>query len=673
MSSDPSPYQRGGGRSWEKLARMYLRYRTETTLPRSEIAPVAPVSIPGVPAAAIGAAINGHAPRPDARPYLPVVKLRGIELHAITEHQCIDYILDALDRGLGGTVVTPNLDILRRCRKDLNFAAWVSEADIVVPDGMPLIWASRLQGTPLPQRVAGSDLITSLSIAAANRGKSIFLLGGEPGTADNAAHVLRGRAPHIKIVGTHCPPVGFEENPAAMSAMVDALTNARPDIVWVGLGSPKQERLVNRIRDLLPHSWWLGVGISFSFLTGHVQRAPRWMQKTGLEWAHRLYQEPGRLVRRYIIDGLPFAAGLMASAARNRLMAYENLSGMGHRFRGRNKRRSTPMRLVKSEPEINGAAVAESAPSTQERGDLQVFSSSESSSGTRGLSRLKAVILLGGRVRETELSSSIDRSVLDLPLDDSQSILNHWVAQCTDLRQRLGLEQFMVRVMVDQKNLEPKSVHAQYQGMYRVERDRSSFRGTGGVLADITAEYADDDLILVGNANQVLLDPLWAISQALAHKNADISLLSHRDGTAGGLMLLACKTLRSISGVGYVDMKEQALPKIAQSHEVRVVHAREATGVPLFSLTDYMHGLLQHYRRQGQRRARANPLAEDLQRHFVVVEPGAVVDATAYLHDSVILKGATVEPGAAVMRSLVCSGGIVRRSRQVGDSIVTVA
>lgn len=245
----------------ETLARMYLRYRTETTLPRSEIAPTGPVSTPPVstapgvvPAAAIGAALNGHNPGPDARSYLPVVKLRGIELHAITEHECIQYILNSLDQGRGGTVVTPNLDILRRCRRDLNFAAWVSEADIVVPDGMPLIWASRVQGTPLPQRVAGSDLITSLSLAAADRGKSIFLLGGDAGTADNAAHVLRGKAPHLKIVGTHCPPMGFEENPTAMSAMVDALTDAKPDIIWVGLGSPKQERLVNRIRDLLPQS-----------------------------------------------------------------------------------------------------------------------------------------------------------------------------------------------------------------------------------------------------------------------------------------------------------------------------------------------------------------------------------------------------------------------------------
>src|SRR5205085_469162 len=108
------------------------------------------------------------------RQNLPIVKIRGVELNAINEQECIGYILAELAQGRGGVVVTPNLDHLRRCEQDIGFKALVAEADVVVADGMPVVWASRLQGTPLPQRVAGSDLITSLSLAAGEKGRSIF-------------------------------------------------------------------------------------------------------------------------------------------------------------------------------------------------------------------------------------------------------------------------------------------------------------------------------------------------------------------------------------------------------------------------------------------------------------------------------------------------------------------
>jgi N-acetylglucosaminyldiphosphoundecaprenol N-acetyl-beta-D-mannosaminyltransferase len=123
----------------------------------------------------------------------------------------------------------------------------------------------------------------------------------------------------LKIAGTHCPPPGFEDDEREMGALTDKLRAAQPDIVYVGLGSPKQERLIARLRPLLPQSWWLGVGISFSFLCGQVRRAPPWMQKLGLEWLHRWIQEPGRLGRRYFLEGLPFAARLFTRALVNRL------------------------------------------------------------------------------------------------------------------------------------------------------------------------------------------------------------------------------------------------------------------------------------------------------------------------------------------------------------------
>ncbi|MCL2645700.1 MAG: WecB/TagA/CpsF family glycosyltransferase [Phycisphaerales bacterium] len=250
---------------------------------------------------------------------LPTIQLRGAKLHAVTEAQCIGHILDELDAARGGVVITPNLDHLHRLERDASFAALYQHADLIIADGMPLVWASRLQGTPLPQRVAGSTLFIHLSKAAAQRNRTIFLLGGAPSTADRAAAILQGRFPGLTIAGTCCPPMGFERDPATMEKIKSHLLVSRPDIVYVGLGSPKQERLIEQLKNLLPRAWWLGVGISFSFLCGEVRRAPRWMQRCGLEWTHRLWQEPGRLAKRYLIDDLPFALRLFTGAYWNRL------------------------------------------------------------------------------------------------------------------------------------------------------------------------------------------------------------------------------------------------------------------------------------------------------------------------------------------------------------------
>lgn len=246
------------------------------------------------------------------------ITLHGIRLHALTEAGCVGHLMRELDAGRGGWVVTPNLDHLCRAETDSEFRGMLAEADVVVADGMPLIWASRLQGTPLPQRVAGSSLVWSLAEAAADRGRSLYLLGGDPGAADNAARVLRTRYPDLKIAGTDCPEVGFDENPVRIGEVFKKVLAAKPDIVYVGLGSPKQERLIRQVRVGLPHVWWLGVGISLSFIAGDVRRAPRWVQKLGLEWLHRLVQEPDRLARRYLVHGLPCAARLFVGAALRR-------------------------------------------------------------------------------------------------------------------------------------------------------------------------------------------------------------------------------------------------------------------------------------------------------------------------------------------------------------------
>lgn len=186
-------------------------------------------------------------------------------------------------------------------------------------DGAPLVWASRIAGNPLPTRVAGSDLIWSLSAALAEQGRSIYLLGGAPGTAGRAELVMRTRFPRLRIAGHLSPPLGFDTRPEQLEAACAAVVAARPDLVYVGLGFPKQERLIARLRPLLTTSWFLGCGAAIDFVAGVHRRAPLWMQRSGLEWTYRLTREPARLTRRYLVHDLPFALRLFAVSARARV------------------------------------------------------------------------------------------------------------------------------------------------------------------------------------------------------------------------------------------------------------------------------------------------------------------------------------------------------------------
>ena len=256
---------------------------------------------------------------------LPTIDLAGLRLHALTETACVEHILSELREHRGGWVVTPNLDHLRRFQSDREFRDLVGQADLVTADGMPLIWFSKLQGTPLPERVAGSSVINTLSSGAAKEGRSIYLLGGDSGTAEEAGRILCDRYPGLRLAGTSCPQVGATLDETTLEPLANELMEAQPDIIFVGLGSPKQERLIAALKARLPNAWWLGVGISFSFVCKRVQRAPRWMQKLGLEWMHRLWQEPRRLARRYLIDGLPFAAIMFLRCGRRRLFGSQNV------------------------------------------------------------------------------------------------------------------------------------------------------------------------------------------------------------------------------------------------------------------------------------------------------------------------------------------------------------
>jgi N-acetylglucosaminyldiphosphoundecaprenol N-acetyl-beta-D-mannosaminyltransferase len=245
----------------------------------------------------------------------------GLALDAVSEDDAVHAAIAGIRQGRGGWICPANLDVLRQVARDPDVRRMVSQADLVVADGMPLIWASRLQREPLPERVAGSSLVDTLPRAAAAVGASVFLLGGDPGVAEAAAGCLRERHPGLRIAGTHCPPVGFERSPERLREIDAAVERARPDIVFVALGFPKQERLILRLRPLLPEAWFVSCGISLSFVSGSVSRAPAWLQRCGLEWLYRLVQEPRRLARRYLLEGVPFLARVLAGSLRRRLTA----------------------------------------------------------------------------------------------------------------------------------------------------------------------------------------------------------------------------------------------------------------------------------------------------------------------------------------------------------------
>jgi N-acetylglucosaminyldiphosphoundecaprenol N-acetyl-beta-D-mannosaminyltransferase len=242
-------------------------------------------------------------------------RVAGLEFDRLTETQVVHHIIEALGAGCGGWVATPNIDICRQIRRDPATRGLVSSATLIVPDGMPLVWAARLRDEGLAERVTGSSLIFSLSNAAALSGRSIYLLGGAPGVPDLAGSKLAERYPGLKVAGAAAPTVGFDATADGVAAVREHLLLAAPDIVYVGLGFPKQERLIARLAPALPGTWFIACGAAIPFAAGALPRAPRWMQRLGLEWMFRLLSEPRRLFRRYLIDDAPYAARLLASCA----------------------------------------------------------------------------------------------------------------------------------------------------------------------------------------------------------------------------------------------------------------------------------------------------------------------------------------------------------------------
>ena len=213
-------------------------------------------------------------------------------------------------------VVTANVDFLRLGREDPAFQNLINTSDLVVPDGMPLLWAARLLGDELPERVTGVELVAECARLSAAKSYTIFLLGAAPGVAEDAAAALRRRYPGVRIVGTYAPPIG-PFSPDENEKMVRLVQEMAPDMLFVAFGAPKQDEWIRTHMHRLGVPICMGVGGSFDFLAGRVSRAPLWMQDRGLEWLYRVGQEPTRLWKRYLVVDLPVFFHLMAQQGRS--------------------------------------------------------------------------------------------------------------------------------------------------------------------------------------------------------------------------------------------------------------------------------------------------------------------------------------------------------------------
>ncbi len=230
------------------------------------------------------------------------VNICGIQIDNVTMAEVMDEMNRLIQERKLSYIVTPNADHIVKLQKDQEFRRIYEDAALVLADGMSLIWAGMFLGTPLREKVSGSDLLPEFCRVAAKKGHRLFFLGGREGAAKQAKEVLEKLYPGIKIVGAYAPPMGFEKNPDECQKIETMIKEASPDALFVGLGAPKQERWIyNNYRKLnIPVS--AGIGVSFEFMAGIVKRAPRWMCDTGVEWLWRLLMEPKRLWKRYLVE-----------------------------------------------------------------------------------------------------------------------------------------------------------------------------------------------------------------------------------------------------------------------------------------------------------------------------------------------------------------------------------
>jgi N-acetylglucosaminyldiphosphoundecaprenol N-acetyl-beta-D-mannosaminyltransferase len=229
------------------------------------------------------------------------LSLGPVSIDPVTLDGAFQAVDQLVSRGEGGVVFTPNIDHIVVADENPRMRQAYARADLSLADGMPVLWASHLLREPLPAKVSGSDFVPLLLERAAERGWRVYFLGGAPGVADLAREKLRERLPKLQVVGVDVPWISTDEPPSQWEPVVEKIRAAKPHLVFVALGAPKQEIWIDTVRDALRPAVLLAVGASLDFVAGTIPRAPEWMSRSGLEWLYRLAREPRRLWRRYLV------------------------------------------------------------------------------------------------------------------------------------------------------------------------------------------------------------------------------------------------------------------------------------------------------------------------------------------------------------------------------------
>ncbi|HSQ66393.1 MAG TPA: WecB/TagA/CpsF family glycosyltransferase [Polyangiaceae bacterium] len=244
-------------------------------------------------------------------------RLGDVPVDRVTFDEALEAIGQMIRRGEGGAVYTPNVDHVVLAREHEGLRRAYQEVDLSVADGMPVVWASRLLGAPVPEKISGSDLVPRLMGRAEQEGWRVYLLGGGPGVAVRAADMLRVSHPRLSVVGATSPRIEMTDGPAVHAALMAGVREVAPHVVLVGLGAPKQELFIHQVRRSLRPAVLLGVGATLDFMAGVVPRAPRWISSAGLEWAYRLAREPRRMWRRYLVRDPRFVSIVVRDLVRS--------------------------------------------------------------------------------------------------------------------------------------------------------------------------------------------------------------------------------------------------------------------------------------------------------------------------------------------------------------------
>lgn len=241
------------------------------------------------------------------------VRFGTLWVDAVRFDEALARIEALVDAKAGGVVFTPNVDHVVVAEREPRLRAAYARCELSLADGQPLVWTSGLLGLRLPQKVSGSDVLRPVFALAARRRYRVYLLGAAPGVVEEAAAKLKTED-GLEVCGLESPRIGLSASPDE-DAIVERIRAARPDVLLVFLGAPKAEMFLDRVRDRLGPVLSVSLGASLDFYVGRVRRAPRWMQRVGLEWFYRLAQEPRRLAKRYLVDDVAFL-GILARTSR---------------------------------------------------------------------------------------------------------------------------------------------------------------------------------------------------------------------------------------------------------------------------------------------------------------------------------------------------------------------